>query len=59
MVKNMPNIIKFLTQEDEYFKMIVTPIEFLTETEEFVFLFEVAKDKIIAALTVDNTEAAH
>jgi hypothetical protein len=26
MVKNMPNIIKYLTQEDEYFKMIVTPI---------------------------------
>ncbi len=26
MLKNMPNIIKYLTQEDEYFKMIITPI---------------------------------
>lgn len=39
--------------------MIVTPIEFLTETNEFNFLFEIAKDKIISALTVDSSEAAY
>lgn len=38
--------------------MIVTPIEFLTETGEFAFLFDIVKDKIISALTVDNSEAA-
>jgi hypothetical protein len=28
-VKNMPDIIKRLTEEDDYMKMIIIPIEFL------------------------------
>ena len=36
--------------------MLVTPIEFLTETNEFTFLFDIAKDKIISALMVNDDE---
>ena len=39
--------------------MIVTPIEFLVETEEFTFLFEIAKDKIISALTVSDSDSSY
>lgn len=35
--------------------MIVIPLEFLSETNQFDFLFDVVKDKIIGSLTVDNT----
>ena len=54
-MKSMPEIINWITEKEDYFKMIVTPIEFLTETGEFTFLFDIAKDKIIGALTVDNS----
>ena len=57
-IKTMPEIIKWITEKEDYFKMIVTPIEFLTETAEFTFLFDIAKEKIIAPLTVANTEPA-
>jgi len=46
----VPEIINNITNEEDYFKMVVIPFEFLTETNEFEFLFEVAKDKIIACL---------
>lgn len=39
--------------------MIVTPLEFLTETDQFDFLFDVVKDKIIACLTTDQSTAAY
>ena len=39
--------------------MIVIPLEFLTETDQFDFLFEVVKDKIIASLTTDDSSAAY
>lgn len=39
--------------------MIITPIEFLTETNEFTFLFEIVKDKIISALIVNQTKKAY
>lgn len=32
-MSNFSEIISLLTAEDDFFKMIVTPIEFLTETE--------------------------
>lgn len=54
----MPEIIENLLEQDLYLKMIVIPLEFLTETDQFDFLFEVVKDKIIACLTVDNSSAA-
>ena len=53
----MPEIINNITNEEDYFKMVVIPFEFLTETNEFEFLFEVAKDKIIACLAYEQTTA--
>ena len=38
--------------------MIVTPIEFLTETNQFDLLFDVAKDKIVGSLTVENSSTS-
>jgi len=38
--------------------MIVIPLEFLTETDQFDFLFDVVKDKIIMCLTTDQEPAA-
>ena len=38
--------------------MIVIPLEFLIETDQFDFLFEVVRDKIIACLTPEQTSAA-
>jgi len=38
--------------------MIVIPLEFLIETDQFDFLFEVVKDKIIACLTTDQSSTA-
>ena len=32
-IKTMPEIIKNITTNDEFFKMIIVPIEFLAETE--------------------------
>ncbi len=55
----MPEIIQHLLQQDDYLKMIVTPLEFLTETDQFDFLFDVVKDKIIACLTTDQSTAAY
>jgi len=46
-------------EQDDYLKMIVIPLEFLTETGEYDFLFEVVKDKIIASLTTDQSNAAY
>ncbi|MCB0371102.1 MAG: hypothetical protein KDD45_17210 [Bdellovibrionales bacterium] len=54
----MPEIIEHLLDQDDYLKMIVTPLEFLVETDQFDFLFEVAKDKIIACLTTEQTNTA-
>ena len=34
-LKSMPEIINWITEKEEYFKIIVAPIEFLTETGEF------------------------
>lgn len=55
-MKVMPEIIRSITSNEEFFKMIVTPIEFLTETGEFNFLFEVARDKIISALALSDKQ---
>ena len=38
--------------------MIVIPLEFLVETNQFDFLFQVVKDKIIACLTTDQSASA-
>lgn len=37
--------------------MVVIPIEFLTETEQFDFLFDVVKDKIVSSLAYQQTES--
>lgn len=39
--------------------MIVTPIQFLAETEQYNFLFEIAKDKIISALAVSDSDESY
>ncbi len=39
--------------------MIVIPLEFLSETDQFDFLFDVIKDKIVSCLTVNDSEAAY
>lgn len=54
-LRNMPEIIEQMTPEDDYFKMVVTPIEFLTETDQFSLLFNIVKDKIIDALITDRS----
>ena len=38
--------------------MIVIPLEFLTETDQFEFLFNVVKDKIVSTLAADHSPAA-
>lgn len=38
--------------------MIVIPLEFLTETDQFEFLFNVIKDKIVSTLAVDQSAGA-
>lgn len=58
-IKELPQIIENLLEQDDYLKMIVIPLEFLTETGEYDFLFEVVKDKIIASLTTDQSNAAY
>lgn len=58
-MKDMPEIIENLLNEEMYLNMVVIPLEFLAETDQFDFLFEVVKDKIIASLTVDNSSAAY
>lgn len=58
-MKEMPEIIDNLLEQDDYLKLIVIPLEFLTETDQFDFLFQVVKDKIIACLTTDNSTAAY
>lgn len=55
----MPEMIQNLLSEEMYLNMIVIPLEFLAETDQFDFLFEVVKDKIVASLTVDNSPAAY
>jgi len=57
-MKEMPEIIDNLLEQDDYLKMIVIPLEFLIETDQFDFLFEVVKDKIIACLTTDQSSTA-
>ena len=57
-MKEMPEIIENLLEQDDYLKLIVIPLQFLVETDQFDFLFEVVKDKIIACLTVDQTAAS-
>jgi len=39
-----------VVENEEYLKNFIKPIEFLTETEEFGFLFQVAMEKLIASL---------
>ena len=46
-IKEVPEIIDNLLNEEDYLKMIVIPLEFLSETDQFDFLFNVIKDKII------------
>ena len=55
-IKALPEIIKYITTNEEFFKIVIIPIEFLTETEEFAFLFEVARDKINSALAISDRE---
>ena len=38
--------------------MIVIPLEFLVETDQFDFLFEVVKDKLIASLNTEQNNQA-
>ena len=38
-MKEMPEIIENLLEQDDYLKMIVIPLEFLVETDQFDFLF--------------------
>jgi hypothetical protein len=57
-IKEVPEIINNLLNEDDYLKMIVIPLEFLSETNQFDFLFDVIKDKIVSCLTVDGSSAA-
>lgn len=54
----MPEIINNLFNEEDYLKMIVIPLEFLTETDQFEFLFNVIKDKIVNTLAADQSSAA-
>jgi hypothetical protein len=58
-MKDMPEIIDNLLNEEVYLNMIVIPLEFLAETDQFDFLFEVVKDKIIASLTIGDSNAAY
>jgi hypothetical protein len=58
-IKDVPEIISNLLNEEDYLKMIVIPLEFLTETDQFDFLFDVIKDKIITCLTTDPSPAAY
>jgi hypothetical protein len=51
----VPEIINNRLKEEDYLKMIVIPLEFLTETDQFDFLFEVVKDKIVSSLAVDSS----
>lgn len=54
----MPEMIEHLLEQEDYLKMIVIPLEFLVETDQFDFLFEVVRDKIIACLTTEQTASA-
>ncbi len=38
-MKEMPEIIENLLDQDDYLKMIVIPLQFLTETDQYDFLF--------------------
>ena len=58
-MKEMPDIIENLLEQEDYLKMIVIPLELLVETEEFDFLFEVVMDKVIACLTPDQSNASY
>lgn len=40
-IREIPEILENIISNDEFFKLIIMPIELLCETEEFVFLFEV------------------
>ena len=51
-------MIEHLLEQEDYLKMIVIPLEFLVETDQFDFLFEVVRDKIIACLTTEQTASA-
>lgn len=51
-IREVPEILENLLREEDYLKMIVIPLEFLTETDQFDFLFDVVKDKIVSSLTV-------
>ena len=57
-MKEMPEIIENLLEQDDYLKMIVIPLEFLVETDQFDFLFEVVKDKVISCLTTEQSNTA-
>ena len=58
-LKEVPEMIEQIIQQEEYFKLLVIPLEFLIETDEFDFLFEVAKDKVIASLTTDESMSSY
>jgi hypothetical protein len=38
-IREVPEILNNLLREEDYLKMIVIPLEFLTETDQFDFLF--------------------
>lgn len=57
-IKEVPEIIDNLLNEEDYLKMIVIPLEFLSETDQFDFLFNVIKDKIISCLTTGDVKYA-
>lgn len=38
--------------------MIVIPLQFLTETDQYDFLFDVVKDKIIMSLIIEESQVA-
>jgi len=58
-IKEVPEILNELLEKEDYLKMIVTPLEFLTETDQFAFLFEVVKDKIVMSLVLEQTQVAY